>query len=184
MSGAGFAVTRRKEFNEALLAQLPNLRRYASALIGNPTMADDLVQDTIERALRQSEQLIDNKRIGSWLRRILHNRYIDELRRGRNKEQDISELADHIELSTRDIDRTTIRDFVKAMNALSVEHRQILLLVGLQELSYRELSQELDIPIGTVMSRLARARDRLRRAIEKESSSPTHPSSTEAEDEP
>jgi RNA polymerase sigma-70 factor (ECF subfamily) len=177
-------LTRRKEFNEALLAELPDLRRYATALIGNPTLADDLVQDTIERALRQPEKLLDIQRIGSWLRRILHNRYIDEVRRGRNKEQDISELEDHLELSTRPVDRTTIRDFVKAINTLSVEHRQILLLVGLQELNYREVSEELNIPIGTVMSRLARARDRLRNAIEKDSSSHTHPSLAKAEDEP
>lgn len=177
-------MTSRNKFSDALLAQLPNLRRYATALVGNPTLADDLVQDTIERALRQMEQLSDIQRLGGWLRRILHNLYIDELRRHRSKEQDISELVDHLELSTPPLDRTAILDFVKAINTLSLEHRQILLLVGLQELSYREVSDELDIPIGTVMSRLARARDRLRNAIETDASLHTHPSSAEAEGEP
>jgi RNA polymerase sigma-70 factor (ECF subfamily) len=103
-----------------------------------------------------------------WLRRILHNRYIDLIRRSRTLgiQQDIMELADHLEMSAPAPDRVLIHDFLKAVNALSVEHRQILLLVGLEDLSYREIADELNIPIGTVMSRLARARDRIRELME------------------
>lgn len=153
-----------KEFADALVAQLPGLRRYAVALAGNVALADDLVQDSLERALRQSAQLRDLKRLPGWLRRILHNLYIDEIRRGRGRgrEQDVLELADHLELSVKAQDGGAARDFLKAMNALSVEHRQILLLVGLEDLGYRQIADELAIPIGTVMSRLARARERLR----------------------
>jgi RNA polymerase sigma-70 factor (ECF subfamily) len=151
-----------------LIAQLPALRRYALALVRNPAFADDLVQDCIERALRQSDRLMDAKKIAGWLRSILHNLYIDELRRrrGRGKEEDISELSDDFALSVPANDRGEFRDLVAAMGSLNVEHRQILLLVGLEGMNYREIASELDIPIGTVMSRLARAREKLRAAME------------------
>ena len=153
---------------KALVAQLPQLRRYAIALAGNAALADDLVQDSIEKALRQSEQLREVQLLPRWLRRILHNLYIDEIRRrrGRGPQQDIMELADHQELSVPGVEGGAARDFVRAMNALHPEHRQILLLVGLEDLSYREIAEELGVPIGTVMSRLARARERLRGLME------------------
>ncbi len=134
------------------------------ALVGNAALADDLVQDCVERALRQAGQLRELPRMAGWLRRILRNLYTDEIRRGRSRgeEQDITELTDRVELSTPPADTGAIRDFVKALNQLSVEHREILLLVSVEELNYREIADELDIPIGTVMSRLARARERLR----------------------
>jgi len=162
-------MTHHEDFSNALVAQLPGLRRYARALCGNAALADDLVQDCIERALRQSRQLRELPLLPRWLRRILHNLYIDEIRRrrGRGPEQDIAELADRQELSVAAIDGGA-RDFVRAMNALNMEHRQILLLVGLEDLSYREIAEELDVPIGTVMSRLARARERLRGLMEQE----------------
>jgi RNA polymerase sigma-70 factor, ECF subfamily len=157
-----------EEFRDTLVAQLPGLRRYAVGLTGNAALADDLVQDSIERALRQTAQLRDIKHLPGWLRRILHNLYIDEIRRGRGRgqQQDIMELADHLELSVKAQDSAAGRDFLRAMDALSVEHRQILLLVGLEDLGYREIADELDVPIGTVMSRLARARERLRSLLE------------------
>jgi RNA polymerase sigma-70 factor (ECF subfamily) len=138
------------------------------ALVGNAAGADDLVQDCIERALRQQEGLRDRERLAGWLRSILHNLYIDELRRRRSRgvEEDIANLIDDGALSVPARDAGVYRDFVAAMGALSVEHRQILLLVGLEGLNYREISQELNIPMGTVMSRLARARERLRAALE------------------
>jgi RNA polymerase sigma-70 factor (ECF subfamily) len=134
------------------------------ALVGNPSYADDLVQDCIERALRRSAQLREIPRFSGWLRRILRNLYLDELRRGRHrgKEQDVDELADALELSAPASDRGAIWDLARALSQLSLEHREILLLVSLEELSYREIAEELAIPEGTVMSRLARARERLR----------------------
>jgi RNA polymerase sigma-70 factor, ECF subfamily len=161
-------MTAHEDFVTALMAQLPGLRRYAVALVGNAAFADDLVQDSIERALRQSAQLRDQQRLPMWLRRILHNLYIDEIRRGRAKgrEQDITELADRLELSTPASDGMGARDFLRAVGMLSPEHRQILLLVGLDDLGYREIAEELGVPIGTVMSRLARARERLRNLME------------------
>lgn len=157
-----------EDFVSALISQLPSLRRYALALTANAALADDLAQDSIERALRQSRQLKDLEHIAGWLRRILRNLYIDELRRGRRKgeQQDITELVDHLELSTPASDNSGMRDFAKALNALGPEHREILLLVGVENLNYREIAEELEIPMGTVMSRLARARERLRKLLE------------------
>src|SRR5258706_4729077 len=151
-------------FADALVAQLPGLRRYAMALVGNAALADGLVQDCIERALGQAAQLREVERLAGWLRRILYHLYIDEIRRGkrRGREQDITELADHLELSAPAPDNSAVREFIHAVNRLSIEHRQILLLVSVEELSYREIADELEIPLGTVMSRLARARERLR----------------------
>jgi RNA polymerase sigma-70 factor (ECF subfamily) len=161
-------MTSHEDFVKALVAQLPGLRRYAVALAGNAALADDLVQDSIERALRQSSQLKELQLLPRWLRRILHNLYIDEFRRrrGRGPQQDVMELIDHQDLSVPVVDGGVSRDFIRAMDALSLEHRQILLLVGLEDLSYREIAEELDIPVGTVMSRLARARERLRALME------------------
>jgi RNA polymerase sigma-70 factor, ECF subfamily len=157
-----------EDFVKALVAQLPSLRRYAMVLAGNAAMADDLVQDSIEKALRQSGQLRELQLLPRWLRRILHNLYIDEIRRRRGKgpQADIMNFADHAELSIPADDSAQGRDFMRAMNALNVEHREILLLVGLEDMSYREIAEELKVPIGTVMSRLARARERLRSLME------------------
>lgn len=162
------AVIHPSAFADALVAQLPSLRRYAVALAGNAALADDLVQDCIERALAQKAQLRESERLAGWLRRILYNLYIDEIRRGRRRgrEQDISELADHLELSAPAPDNSATQEFLRAVNRLSTEHRQILLLISVEELSYREIAEELEIPMGTVMSRLARARERLREMME------------------
>ena len=160
-----------RPFADALVAQLPGLRRYAMALAGNAALADDLVQDCIERALGQEAQLREHARMAGWLRRILYHLYIDEIRRGRRRgrEQDIADMADHLELSAPAPDNSAVKEFIHAVNRLSAEHRQILLLVSVEELSYREIADELDIPLGTVMSRLARARERLRELMENNS---------------
>jgi RNA polymerase sigma-70 factor (ECF subfamily) len=154
-------------FAAALTAQLPALRRYATALLGNAAAADDLVQDCIERALRQSDSLQDLLRIGGWLRSILHNLHIDAIRRMRRQGMrvELTEVDNTLAVVAPPRDHAAMMDFDKAMTALSVEHRQILLLVGLEGLNYREVATELDIPIGTVMSRLARARERLRQQL-------------------
>jgi RNA polymerase sigma-70 factor (ECF subfamily) len=160
-------VTRHDPFITALTAQLPALRRYATALIGNTTAADDLVQDCIERALRQEASLQDPARIGGWLRSILHNLHVDALRRQRRQgvRVDLTEVDNSLAVVTPARDHAAVMDFGRAMQTLSAEHRQILLLVGLEGLNYREAAAELEIPIGTVMSRLARARERLRHAL-------------------
>ena len=150
----------------ALLAQVPGLRRYAAALVGNAADADDLVQDCIERALVRQDTLREPGSLGRWLKTILHNLYVTKLRRRGAPSVPIEDFAEDVALSVPPEDQGQIRDLVRALAGLSVEHRQILLLISLEGLSYREVAEVLDIPIGTVMSRLARARERLRSLLE------------------
>ena len=158
----------RVSFEDALIGHLPGLRRYATALVGSISAAEDLVHDCIERALRRSDSLLDSERMGAWLRSILHNLYLDEKRRdkGRGIGIDFTEMDNELALSAPPNDRALATDLVRAMSSLSADHRQILLMVGLEGLSYREIAMELNAPLGTVMSRLARARERLRAAME------------------
>ncbi len=151
-----------------MIAQLPGLRRYATGLVGRTGEADDLVQDCIERALRRPDALQQRDRMGPWLRSILHNLFVDDLRRRRSRGStvDLHDMEDDLALSTPPADRSGIGDFTRAMASLSVEHRQILLLIGVEGLTYRETAAELALPIGTVMSRLARARAALRSALD------------------
>jgi RNA polymerase sigma-70 factor (ECF subfamily) len=155
-------------FAKDLIGQLPALRRYATGLTGRAAEADDLVQDCIERALRRQDGLQAREKMGAWLRSILHNVFIDDLRRrrARGTSVDVRDLEDDLVLSAPPEDRAGMQDVLRATMALSVEHRQILLLVGVEGLSYREVAEELGVPLGTVMSRLARARERLREKLE------------------
>ncbi len=166
-------------FARELISHLPALRRYATALTGNSTLADDLVQDGIERALTRAATLQQPERLGAWLRSIVHNLYLDELRRRRVRgvNVDMADLADDAALSTPAANHGVFNDVARAMATLSVEHRQILVLAGVEELTYREIADELAMPIGTVMSRLARARTALRASLE--GSAVGHPASRE-----
>ena len=172
-------VSQHDPFTVALAAQVPALRRYAVALVRDGAAADDLVQDCIERALRQADKLEEIQRIGGWLRTILHNLHIDELRRRRRQgvRVDITDVS--ATLAAPSGDPGLLIDFDRAMGQLTFEHRQVLLLVGLEGLNYREVAEELGIPIGTVMSRLARGREKLREAMEEK-----NPQATSKSDEP
>ncbi len=157
-----------KADDRAIAAQVashvPRLRRYAAALVGNLADADDLVQDCVEKALANRHALRDVSRLGGWLLSILHNLHVSGLRwrQRRGAEVPVDDLADDLALSAEPGDRGEVRDFVRAFAQLSEEHRTVLLLTGLEGLSYREVAEVLEVPIGTVMSRLARARERLR----------------------
>ncbi len=155
-------------FSRSLIAHLPALRRYATALTGNAALADDLVQDCIERALQRAATLQQPERLGAWLRSIVHNLYVDELRRRRVRgiNVDMADVADDVALITPAGQDSGLDDVARAMSNLSVEHRQILVLAGVEELTYREIADELAMPIGTVMSRLARARMALRARLD------------------
>jgi RNA polymerase sigma-70 factor (ECF subfamily) len=156
------------DFPGRLLAELPRLRRYAMALVGDRTMAEDLVQDCAERALRYSGTLKDQTRMFGWLRTMFYNLYMGALRerRGRGTSVDLDDAVNSLAMSVPPGERTAAVDFIRAMNDLRVEHREVLLLIGLEGLSYREAATALDVPIGTVMSRLARAREQLRSRLD------------------
>lgn len=147
---------------DAIAAEISRLRRYARALLGPDGDADDLVQETLARALQRVDQWRSGENPRKWLFSILHNLHIDAIRRGTRQPLHISiDAAGMVGFSPPD-DLGTRRDLDRGLQALSDEHRQVLLLVGLEGLTYAEAADVLGVPIGTVMSRLARARDRLR----------------------
>jgi RNA polymerase sigma-70 factor (ECF subfamily) len=147
---------------DAVAAEIPRLRRYARALVGDNGEADDLIQDTLERALARLDQWRDGDSPRKWLFSILHNLYVDGLRRKSRRPPHVGLDSLGVEQSAPAADGASGRDIDRALQLLSGEQRQVLLLVGLEGLSYAETAGVLDIPVGTVMSRLARGRGRLR----------------------
>ncbi|WP_225768438.1 RNA polymerase sigma factor [Inquilinus sp. Marseille-Q2685] len=157
------------EVRSNLAAHLPRLRRFAWGLAGSRDEGDDLVQAACEKALARSHQFTPGSRLDSWLFRIVQTTWVDRLRqrRTRRTEADDEALAavpdgrghaGEIRLALGTVER--------AIAALPEEQRSVLLLVSIDGASYREAAEILDIPIGTVMSRLARARLALGRALD------------------
>lgn len=148
-----------------VVACLPSLRRYARALLGNQPAADDLVQDTVERGLSKLAWWRPGSNMRAWLFSIMHNLYVDQWRappcRDLPLDDDDAQLPDpdnaDAALLGEDIDA--------ALATLPAGQREVLLLVVLEDMSYDEVAKALQIPVGTVMSRLARAREKLRRAL-------------------
>jgi RNA polymerase sigma factor (sigma-70 family) len=152
----------------AIVAELPRLRRHSLYLCYNRADADDLVQDCLEAALSKKASLQDPARLRSWLFSILNNLFLMRLRANARRGQtlQIEDFADSLAASVTPEDRQMARDLARAMAKLSAEHRQILLLLNVEGYGYHEVADTLGIPIGTVMSRLARARRRLRALLE------------------
>jgi RNA polymerase sigma-70 factor (ECF subfamily) len=147
-----------------MLALLPRLRRFAVALTGRTADADDLVQDTIERALRSLDQFTPGTRMDSWMFRIAQNLWIDNLRSRKARGQPVElENAEQVSVDGRRAAeaRLMMTDTVRALAALPEEQRVVVALVLVDGLSYREAASVLQVPIGTVTSRLARGRDAL-----------------------
>jgi RNA polymerase sigma-70 factor (ECF subfamily) len=148
-----------------IVAELPRLRRYARAMVGDRAAADDLVQDTLERAWSRAAQWRPGSDLRAWLFGIMHNLRIDQLRRpGLSFASYDDEDNKDIEVPTRatQTDRLELEDLADAVGRLPEEQRSVLLLVALEEMRYEDVARTLNIPIGTVMSRLSRARERLR----------------------
>jgi RNA polymerase sigma-70 factor, ECF subfamily len=143
-----------------IVAHIPRLRRYARALAWDSHRADDLVQDTLERALTKFHLWRHGSDLRAWMFAIMHNVFINQLKARR--EFALDEAAEAALESTPHSDPLELRDLDAALRRLPVEQREVLLLVGLEQLSYTEASLALDVPIGTVMSRLSRGRERLR----------------------
>ena len=141
---------------------IPRLRRYARALTGDRAAADDLVQDTLERALSRFHLWRQGSDLRAWLFTIMHNLYVNQIRsRIRHPHEPLDEQASD-ELRASEPDWGELRDIEEALARLPGEQRSVLLLVGLEQFTYDEAARVLDIPIGTVMSRLSRGRERLR----------------------
>lgn len=152
-----------QQFDAQVVQYIPRLRRYARALTGDRTAADDLVQDTLERAWSKLHLWRHGSDLRAWLFTIMHNVFINQVRsRSNERLVAIDETPDLPEESRSAPGEFDMHDLEAALKRLPEEQRAVLLLVGLEQLSYEETARALGIPIGTVMSRLSRARARLR----------------------
>lgn len=144
-----------------IVAEIPRLRRYARALTGDATRADDLVQDTLERALAKFT-LWRSGNLRAWMFTIMHNLFVNQVKSGGSVDYMADEDLPDVPVRSTQSDQIEVRDLAGAVQRLPIEQREVLLLVALEELSYEETARTLGVPIGTVMSRLSRGRDRLR----------------------
>lgn len=156
-----------------MIALLPRLRRFARGLSGSADDADDLVQGTCERALRAIGGWEPGTRLDSWMYRILRNLWIDQVRRHHPESLDEQtvEIAGEDGRTTVET-RLTLADVRAGIARLPPDQREVLVLVCIEDLSYRQAADILDIPIGTVMSRLARGRSALGAALSGETDAP------------
>lgn len=145
-----------------LLSWVPRLRRYARALAGNRSDADDLVQDTLERAWARNRLWPGVNDMRAWLFSIMHNLHVDGLRRPQPHTESLDEATPDVPVAPTQGERLALLDLEAALKLLPREHKEVLLLVALEDMTYQDVAQTLGIPIGTVMSRLSRGRERLR----------------------
>lgn len=145
--------------------EVPYLRRFARALTNDPVLSDDLVQDCVERALTRLHLFDQTRSLRTWLFTILRNLYINELRKHgqRGFHASIDDVAEHnLAQSPNQSGDIVGLDITKSLKQLPDDQREVLVLVGLEEMTYEETAKIIDVPVGTVMSRLSRARARLR----------------------
>ncbi|MBA4264170.1 MAG: RNA polymerase subunit sigma-70 [Comamonadaceae bacterium] len=150
------------DFREELVELLPRLRRFAYGLAAHREDADDLVQAACERALERVEQWTPGTRLDSWMFRIIQNLWFDRLRsrKVRGEQHDESVLEHQTDENAHRVVevRDTFAHVSAQLDALKPEHRAVLMLVCVEDHSYKEAAELLQVPVGTVMSRLARAR--------------------------
>lgn len=157
------------DFRSQLASELPPLRRFARALTGDSALADDLVQDCVERALSKSHLYDPARPLRAWLYAVLRNLYISGLRR--NGRSTVVKTVDDLmdgegSVPPAQEERLSVSSVASALDRLAQQHREVIVLVALEEMSYRDVSEILGVPIGTVMSRLSRAREHLRQILE------------------
>ncbi len=150
--------------------QIPALRRYAYALTRDHAAADDLVQDTLERAISRWMLRAGDAELRAWLFAILHNLFIDGQRAHRRRplHDTLDDEADQAGTPATQEAGLIGRDMLAQFGALSQEHQAVLLLVGVEGLAYASVARVLSVPVGTVMSRLSRAREQFRRLLDGE----------------
>jgi RNA polymerase sigma-70 factor, ECF subfamily len=147
--------------SDQLIAVLPRLRRFARGLTGSAVEADDLVQAACERALSRAHQFQEGTRFDSWMFRIVQTIWIDQLRARDTRREDAEDAGMHLgtdEPVRRAEARLALQEVRIALRGLPPEQRVALLLVTVDGLSYKEAAEVAEVPVGTIMSRLARAR--------------------------
>ena len=148
--------------DQQLLTWVPRLRRFARALAGNRDDADDLVQDTLERAWAKAGLWRGVADMRAWLFSIMHNLHVDAIRRPKLATVSMDDDTPEVAVAPTQGERLAVLDLQAALDLLPTEQKEIVLLVALEDMAYADVAAALGIPIGTVMSRLSRGRERLR----------------------
>jgi len=157
-----------QDFAAELVGEIPRLRRFARGLVGDAALADDLVQDCVERALVK-QHLYDRARpLRAWLFAILRNIHVSQWRRA----QHLGPMAELTEMDEPAVapeqeQAMSVALITEALDLLPQMQREVLILISLEEMSYKEAAEIMAVPIGTVMSRLSRARNALQALLEK-----------------
>jgi RNA polymerase sigma-70 factor (ECF subfamily) len=148
------------EIHKRIEAEIPRLRRYARALVRDVVGADDLVQECLTRALSKLDLWRDGTDLRAWLFTILHNQYVNHVRRSirTGTPSEFDDDAPRLSQPANQEKRLELRDLDRALGQLSADQRTVILLVGLEGLPYAEVGAVLGIPVGTVRSRLSRGR--------------------------
>jgi RNA polymerase sigma-70 factor (ECF subfamily) len=156
-------------FNDQLVAALPRLRRFARGLTGSATEADDLVQAACERALTRAHQFQEGTRFDSWMFRIVQTIWIDQIRAREVRKEDGDVVEERLgsDASARGVEaRLALFEVRNAIERLPPDQRATLMLVTVEGLSYKEAAAVAGVPVGTIMSRLARARIALQQQLD------------------
>lgn len=158
------------QFGEMVADHIPNLRRYARVLVRDSVHAEDLVQDCLERAISREHLWREGTNLRAWLFTILHNLYINQYLRHGSVSTMVPLLDEHTHLScpARQLHSVTLKDLARAFDRLPEQEQQVVLMVGLDGMQYEDAAAALGVPMGTVKSRLSRARRRLRRLMDGE----------------
>jgi RNA polymerase sigma-70 factor (ECF subfamily) len=156
------------EFHGLVEAEIPRLRRYARALTRSADRADDLVQETLLRAIAKGHLWQTGTDIRAWLFTIMHNQHVNMVRRAMRDgtNVDIDQMSSALVATTDPTASRQLRELENALSRLREEQREVILLVGLEGMSYEAAAQILNVPVGTVRSRLSRGRDALRQLLD------------------
>jgi RNA polymerase sigma-70 factor (ECF subfamily) len=153
-----------------LVAAIPRLRRYARVLTGESTRADDLVQDTLARAWEKRALWQAGTDLRAWLFTIMHNVFVNQRATARRDARTVSLDDDEgggsawqVPVQPTQFTRVELLETMQSVGRLPAEQREVLILAAVEEMRYEEIAMVMGIPVGTVMSRLSRARDKLRR---------------------
>ncbi|CAO3420978.1 RNA polymerase subunit sigma-24 [Azospirillum sp. TSH100] len=158
------------KFGVDLEVHIASLRRYARALLRNGADAEDLVQEALTRAVARADSFQAGTNLRAWLFTILHNVHVNQVRSkaARPQEVDVDDVESKLVSPPRQEERVELREMMRAVDELPEEQRKVLLLVALEGLKYDEVADMLGVPIGTVMSRLSRAREAVRAKLANE----------------
>jgi RNA polymerase sigma-70 factor, ECF subfamily len=151
------------DFGRMVETEIPRLRRYARALTRDVSRTDDLVQSCLTRAVAKQHLWQHGTNLRAWLFTIMHNHHVNDVRRGVREGNTVElEQAPLLTAPSNAIPRLELRDLERALDKLVHEQREVILLVGLEGMRYDQVAEILNVPIGTVRSRLSRGRDQLR----------------------